>query len=191
MTARWLLLGTTRLGLWILLIAVLLFLIFPLVVVVPESFSPTAILAFPPTGFSLRWYQDFFGDPNWLQALWLSIKLGLAVAVVATLLGLGAAVAVRPLRDLRQQDAIRALVLAPLIVPVIVTAIALFEIMTRLDLVGSFLGLLLCHTVLALPFPVFHPGERPELGRSQLEDAAVEAWVRSRLLAFCKITGIG
>jgi ABC-type spermidine/putrescine transport system permease subunit II len=185
-TARWLLLGTTRVGLWILTIAVLLFLIFPLIVVVPESFSPTTILEFPPNGFSLRWYEDFFGDPNWLQALWLSIKLGLAVAFVATLVGLGAAVALVRFVTFGKSP-IRALVLAPLIVPVIVTAIALFEIMTRLDLVGSFLGLLLCHTVLALPFPFFILESALKSVDPNLEDAAVSLGA-SQLQAFWKVT---
>jgi ABC-type spermidine/putrescine transport system permease subunit II len=160
--------------------------VFPLVVVVPESFSPSSILQFPPTGLSLRWYRDFFSDPAWLDSLWLSIRLGLAVAVLATLIGLAAAVAL--VRFIRfGKGPIRALTLFPLITPVIVTAIALFAVMTRLDLVGSFLGLVLSHTVLAVPFPFFILENALKSVDPDLEDAAVSLGA-SRLRAFCKIT---
>ncbi len=81
MIGRSILMSLVNFSLWLITIAVLLFLIFPLVVVIPESFSPSAILQFPPASLSLRWYEDFFGDPFWLQSLWLSIKLGIAVAI--------------------------------------------------------------------------------------------------------------
>jgi ABC-type spermidine/putrescine transport system permease subunit II len=186
MIGRTLLDGAVNFSLWLITIAVLLFLIFPLVVVIPESFSPSAVLQFPPASLSLRWYKDFFGDPFWLQSLWLSIKLGVAVAILSTLLGLGTAVAM--VRFVTYgKGLIRALALSPLIVPVIVTAIALFDIMTRLDLVGSFWGLLLSHTVLALPFPVFILENALKSVDPNLEDAAVSLGA-SRLKAFYKIT---
>lgn len=185
MISRRIFLAAANAGLWILAILVLLFLVFPLIVVVPKSFSPSAILQFPPTGLSLRWYQDFFGDLSWLEALWLSIKLGLAVAVLATLLGLGAAVALVRFVSFGKGP-IRALALSPLIAPVIVTAIGLFDIMTRLDLVGTFLGLLLSHTVLALPFPFFILENALKSIDPNLEDAAVSLGA-SRLRAFWKV----
>jgi len=183
---RSLLMGAVTVGLWVLTVAVLAFLIFPLVVVIPESFSPSAVLQFPPASLSLRWYRDFFGDPDWLRSLWLSIKLGIAVAILSTLLGLGTAVAM--VRFVKYgKGLIRALALSPLIVPVIVTAIALFDIMTRLDLVGSFWGLLLSHTVLALPFPVFILENALKSVDPNLEDAAVSLGA-SRIKAFYKVT---
>jgi|SRR5271163_4898804 len=186
MIGRRVLLMVTNIGLWTLTVTVLFFLVFPLVVVVPESFSPSAILQFPPAGLSLRWYRDFFGDSSWLESLWLSIRLGLAVAVLATLLGLSAAISlVRFMRFGKRP--VRALALSPLIAPVIVTAIALFDVMTRLDLVGSFLGLLLCHTVLALPFPFFILENALKSVDPNLEDAAVTLGA-NRLRAFWKVT---
>ncbi len=132
---------------------VLGFLLFPLVAVFPISVSADTILQFPPKDFSLRWYQDFFGDRTWTDALFLSLRLGVAVAVLATVLGLCTAVAItRYMR--RGKGAMRGLMLAPLMVPVIVTAIAVYDIAIDLRLVGTFWGLLLAHTVLALPFAV-------------------------------------
>jgi ABC-type spermidine/putrescine transport system permease subunit II len=185
-TGRRILLGTTNVVLWGLAGGILLFLVFPLVVVVPESFSPSSILQFPPSGLSLRWYRDFFGDPDWLGSLWLSVRLGLAVAVLATALGLCAAVALVRFVDFGKA-AIRALALSPLIAPVIVTAIGLFDVMTRLDLVGTFSGLLLSHTVLALPFPFFILESALKSVDPNLEDAAVSLGA-SRLRAFWKVT---
>ena len=186
MIGRSILMSLVNFSLWLITVAVLVFLVFPLVVVIPESFSPSAILQFPPASLSLRWYQDFFGDPFWLRSLWLSVKLGIAVAILSTLLGLGTAVAM--VRFVRYgKGVIRALALSPLIVPVIVTAIALFDIMTRLDLVGSFWGLLLSHTVLALPFPVFILENALKSVDPNLEDAAVSLGA-SRLKAFYKVT---
>jgi ABC-type spermidine/putrescine transport system permease subunit II len=186
MTGRRVFLGAVHAGLWALTAGVLIFLVFPLVVVVPESFSPSAILQFPPASLSLRWYRDFFSDPSWLDSLWLSIELGLAVAALATLLGLGAAVAMVRFLSVGKGP-IRALALSPLIAPVIVTAIGLFDIMTRLDLVGTFPGLLLSHTVLALPFPVFILESALMAVDPNLEDAAVSLGA-SRLRAFWKVT---
>lgn len=186
MTGRRILLGTTNVVLWGLAVGILLFLIFPLVVVVPESFSPSSILQFPPSGVSLRWYRDFFGDPDWLRSLWLSVRLGLAVAALATVLGLCAAMALVRFVDVGKA-AIRALALSPLIAPVIVTAIGLFDVMTRLDLVGTFSGLLLSHTVLALPFPFFILESALKSVDPSLEDAAVSLGA-SRLRAFWKVT---
>lgn len=186
MIGRTLLMGAVNLSLWLITIGVLIFLVFPLVVVIPESFSPSAVLQFPPESLSLRWYRDFFGDQDWLQSLWLSIKLGISVAILSTLLGLATAVAMVRF-VIYGKGLIRALALSPLIVPVIVTAIALFDIMTRLDLVGSFWGLLLSHTVLALPFPVFILENALKSVDPNLEDAAVSLGA-SRLKAFYKVT---
>jgi ABC-type spermidine/putrescine transport system permease subunit II len=182
---RW----SVRLGRWALFCyaaAVLVFLLFPLVVVVPESFSPSAVLHFPPRGASLQWYRDFFTGPFWVQSTWLSIRLAFTVAALATALGLGAAVALnRYVR--RGKTMIRVLVLSPLIIPVIVTAIALFDVMTYLRLEGTFLALVIAHTVLALPFPIIILENRLRSIDPSLEEAAMSMGA-SRLKAFCKVT---
>jgi ABC-type spermidine/putrescine transport system permease subunit II len=169
-----------------LVVLVLAFLIFPLVVVIPESFSPSAVLQFPPVGLSLRWYQDFFNGPFWLDALRLSIELGVAVAVLSTAVGLLAAVALSRYVTLGR-GLLRAVVLSPLIVPVIVTAIALFDVMIRLNLVGTFPGLVIAHTILALPFPVIVLENALRSVDPNLEDAAVSLGA-SRLRAFVQVT---
>jgi putative spermidine/putrescine transport system permease protein len=172
--------------LWVFTLAVIGFLLFPLVAVFPISVSGDTILQFPPTDISLRWYEEFFSDREWTDALFLSVRLGLAVAVLSTVLGMSYAVAItRYLR--RGKRPMRALVLAPLMVPVIVTAIAIFDVAIDLRLVGTFWGLLLAHTVLALPFAVIVLESALKSVDPNLEDAAVSLGA-NRLQAFVKVT---
>lgn len=178
-------LAPAQILLWLFFLSVLVFLTFPLLVVIPESFSPTAVIEFPPRGFSWRWYQEFFKDSFWTDSLWLSVKLGLVVAVLSTALGLMAAVALNRFLHVGK-GLIRVLVLSPLIVPVIVVAIGLFEVMSKLHLVGSFWGLVLSHTILALPFPFVILDNALRRVDRNLEDAAVSLGA-SRFRAFHKV----
>jgi ABC-type spermidine/putrescine transport system permease subunit II len=172
--------------LWVFTLAVIAFLLFPLVAVFPISVSPDTVLQFPPSGFSLRWYDEFFADKEWTDALFLSIRLGISVALLSTILGMACAVAItRRLR--RTKRPMRALVLAPLMVPVIVTAIAMFDVAIDLRLVGTFWGLLLAHTVLALPFAVIVLESALKSVDRNLEDAAVSLGA-NRVQAFVKVT---
>ncbi|MHB2029090.1 MAG: ABC transporter permease [Acidimicrobiales bacterium] len=132
---------------------VVVYLVAPVIVVIPESFSSSSLLTFPPSAYSLQWYLTFFKDPFWMQALWLSVRLGLTVAVLATVLGLGVAIALTR-RRVRGRSAIRALVLSPLVVPLIVSSVAFFDIEVTLHLTATFWGLVLAHTVIALPYAV-------------------------------------
>jgi putative spermidine/putrescine transport system permease protein len=172
--------------LWVFTLAVIAFLLFPLVAVFPISVSPDTVLQFPPSGFSLRWYDEFFADKEWTDALFLSVRLGISVALLSTILGMACAVAItRRLR--RTKRPMRALVLAPLMVPVIVTAIAMFDVAIDLRLVGTFWGLLLAHTVLALPFAVIVLESALKSVDRNLEDAAVSLGA-NRVQAFVKVT---
>jgi putative spermidine/putrescine transport system permease protein len=132
---------------------ILLFLAFPIVVVVVVSFSSATYLTFPPPAFGLRWYEAYFDSADWLRPTWLSLAVAAAVVVLSTVLGTLAALGLtrlpRPLRVVAS-----ALILSPLIVPVIVVAIGIYYAFSRWGLVGSPLGLVLAHTCLAVPFVV-------------------------------------
>ena len=131
-------------------VAVLVFLCLPVVIVVPMSFSSASSLEFPPPGLSLRWYEAFFGDPRWLEAAGTSLALA-ALASSFALLGTIAPTACarrfgRPLVELN--------FMAPLILPQIITGVALYIFFARIGLLGSFTGLVIGHTVLAVPYTV-------------------------------------
>jgi putative spermidine/putrescine transport system permease protein len=139
--------------LWVFCGLVALWLLAPSLIVIPLSFTAKESFVFPPTGFSTRWYENFFNDPTWMQALIASLGVGLLVMVVATVAGTAAAVALSRSK-FRGQQAIRALLLAPMIVPVIVVAVGLYALFLRANLLGSVLGFVTAHSVLALPFVV-------------------------------------
>ncbi|MBV9783359.1 MAG: ABC transporter permease [Acidisphaera sp.] len=129
------------------------FLILPLLIVVPVSFSAGAYLQFPPPGWSLRWYRMYFSDPQWLDATWLSLRVAAVTVLLSVTLGSAAALALVRL-PFPGIGLLRAILMMPLVVPSIVLAIAVYSVYVRLHLVGSFWGIVLAHTILALPFAV-------------------------------------
>ena len=133
--------------------AILTFLILPSLLVVPMSFSATTFLRFPPSGFSLRWYEAYFSDPGWVDATLFSLQIALMTTVTSAVIGTMAAFSlVRG--SLPAKDLISALLLAPLIVPHVVVAIAVYFQFAPLGLVGTRLGFVLIHTALAVPYVV-------------------------------------
>jgi putative spermidine/putrescine transport system permease protein len=151
---------------------VLLFLMLPLVVVVPSAFNNSSLLQFPPTRWSLRWFEAFFSQASWIDASIMSFKVALVVSALATILGLGMAI-VLVRTTFRGRTVVRALLMAPLLVPVIVIAIGLYYTFARIGLAGTFWGLVLGHLVITLPYTTVVIGAAlAEIDR-RLEDAAV------------------
>jgi putative spermidine/putrescine transport system permease protein len=142
-----------RIWLYALAALVVLFLVLPVVIVVPMSFSDSRMLDFPPRGWSLRWYERFFSATEWYGALIVSLKLAACTVVVATPLGVAAAYGIHNGRTAGVRYA-QALLMLPMMVPHIILAIGIFYIFVKLEILGSFPGLVLAHTMLALPFVV-------------------------------------
>lgn len=134
-------------------IAVLLFLALPVFIVVPMSFSASSSLRFPPEGFSLRWYAAVFSDPNWLAAMRTSLLLGLASSTLALILGSLAAYALVRGR-FRLREALLSNFIAPLIIPTVILAVALYLALAAVGALGTFGGLLLGHTLLGVPYVI-------------------------------------
>lgn len=147
------LVGTRVLG-WILpayVVLVVLFLIAPTLIVMPMGFTDSSFLSFPPPGFSLRWFETYFSSPLWLGATIRSFIVAFGTACLATLLGSFAALSLARSTG-RWGAALFGLFLAPMIVPRIVVALGLFYLFAQLGLVATDAGMILGHTVLALPF---------------------------------------
>ncbi|MBE1585457.1 ABC transporter permease [Nonomuraea angiospora] len=138
-------------ALWAFCALVGVWLVAPALIVVPLSFTSKASLKFPPDGWSTRWYEHFFGDPAWMSALWTSLEVGLLVTVVATTLGTAAALGLTRAR-MRGLALVQGSMLAPMIVPGVVLAIGVYAVFLKLQLVGTLMGFVMAHTVLALPF---------------------------------------
>ncbi|MFT4012808.1 MAG: ABC transporter permease subunit [Paracoccus sp. (in: a-proteobacteria)] len=141
----------TPLGTRIYVGAVLVFLISPMLVVLLLAFTSASSLAFPPPGFSLRWFEQYFGSPIWISATIRSFGVAFATAFCATVLGGLAALALARSSS-RWNKLIFGFMLAPMIVPRIVVAVGLFYLMAQIGLVASNTGLVIGHTLLAIPY---------------------------------------
>lgn len=140
--------GMRSLGFYVTVASMLL--LAPIVIVIVLSFGDSSYLRFPPQGFSLRWFEAFFGDPRWQRSLLSSLVIGMIACTVATVLGFGAAYAlVRG--KLRRKKLILSLMLMPMIIPHVITAISLYFVSAPFKLVGNVVWLGICHAVVALP----------------------------------------
>ncbi len=132
---------------------VLFFLMLPLTIVFPISLSSAPYLEFPPPGFSWQWYARYLGDPDWIDATVRSLGIGAATVVLSLLVGVPLAFSlVRG--SYRGKTAIDRLMATPMIVPSIVTSIAIYSLFSALRLIGEWYGIAIAHTLLALPFVV-------------------------------------
>ena len=132
---------------------VYLFLLLPLLIVFPISFSSAQYLQFPPPGWSLQWYQRYLNTPGWLTPTWLSLQVAVATTVLSLALGVPLAFGLTRAR-FWGRDALEKLTAAPIIVPTIVLSIAIYGLFAQLRLIGEWYGIALAHTLLALPFVV-------------------------------------
>jgi len=128
--------------------AVLLFLVVPVLSVLPMSFSSSMVFELIPSQPGLTQYRRFFSSPEWMAALGRSVQVALGTTVVATIMGALAALGLRRLRGTRRA-VLEALLIAPRIVPTIVLAVALYFVFSQTGLVGTLGGLVLAHSVLA------------------------------------------
>ncbi len=120
---------------------------------IPVSFTGSGVLDWPPRGFSLQWYEGLWEAPQWTAAALRSFQVAFLTGILAMLIGTPAAFGL--MRGLRRGgSAVLAFLLAPLIIPRIIIAVALFYLFARLQMVGSTLGLVLGHTLLAIPYVV-------------------------------------
>lgn len=133
------------------LAAVMVILILPLLIVIPTAFTETTQIRFPPVGFTWKWFAEVVTSDTWIEAFLKSVRVGLATAVVSTLCGLALARAGSRLGSSFWQGVIQVVAIAPLIVPVILLAIGIFDVQGRLGLIGTDAGLVLAHAVLCIP----------------------------------------
>jgi len=133
--------------------AILVFLCLPIVIVAPMSFSSAKSLQFPPPGFSLRWYEAFFGDARWVDAGVTSLALAFLSSTVALVFGTLAAYALVRGRFVGRRI-IESNFIAPMIIPPVITAVALYIFFAKTHILGSFFGLVVAHTLLGAPYVI-------------------------------------
>jgi mannopine transport system permease protein len=167
-------------------VLILLFLILPTVLVIPLSFSGEKYLAFPPKSWSLQWYAAFFTDPDWQEAIGFSLKIAVISTLITTAIGtVTALILVRG--NFIGRGVIKSLVLAPMIVPHIILAVALYLAFSHWGLTGSLTGLVIAHVVLCVPFVVLTVSAALQRLDPSLEMAALSLGA-SPVLAFTFVT---
>ena len=139
---------------------IFLFLIVPIVVIVPLSFNSVPfftftpeMLSFDPDGYSLRWYTDFFTNLNWRGAVNNSFIIAIFSTLIATSLGTLAALGLSR-RNIPMRTLLMAILISPMIVPLIISACGMFFFYSRVQLQGTHVGVILAHAALGTPFVV-------------------------------------
>lgn len=165
---------------------VFLYLVFPVLIILPMSFSSSRFLDFPPPGLSTQWYENFFDRADWTDAMVRSLQLAVVVMVAATIMGTMAALALAR-ATFRGKELVNAIVVAPMIVPGIIVAIATYSLFVDLKLVNSFLGVAIAHTMLAIPFVIVNVVATLRGFDIRLEQAAMNLGA-SPLQTFIRVT---
>jgi len=139
---------------------IFLFLIGPILIIIPLSFNAEPyftftreMLSLDPAGYSLRWYEDFFNSEVWMTSIKNSFLIGIASTILATVLGTIAALGLsRPQMPFR--TLIMSILISPMIVPLIISAAGMFFFYSSINLAQTFTGVILAHTALGIPFVV-------------------------------------
>ncbi|MFK4443433.1 putative spermidine/putrescine transport system permease protein [Caballeronia udeis] len=137
----------------VIVILLLVFLSAPAFLMIPLSFDSASGLAWPPHGFSLQWYRQITDSPLWMQAITRSMLVGIGTGILSMLIGTPAAfLLVRG--GMKGKAAMLAFILAPIVVPRMIIAVGVFYFFAKIGLIGSSFGLVLGHTVVAVPYVV-------------------------------------
>ncbi|MGX6999155.1 ABC transporter permease subunit [Caballeronia sp. KNU42] len=137
----------------VVVILLLVFLSAPAFLMIPLSFDSASGLAWPPHGFSLQWYRQITDSPLWMQAITRSMLVGIGTGILSMLIGTPAAfLLVRG--GMKGKAAMLAFILAPIVVPRMIIAVGVFYFFAKIGLIGSSFGLVLGHTVVAVPYVV-------------------------------------
>jgi putative spermidine/putrescine transport system permease protein len=142
-----------RLWLYLLVALVLLFLVAPSLLVIPLSFSDSRYLTFPPPTWSTRWYQAYFGALEWRDATVVSFSAATLTMGISTVLGTLAAYGLHTARSRLSRLAYVTFML-PLVIPGILIAIGIFLLYAQLGLNNTLTGIVLAHSVMAIPLVV-------------------------------------
>lgn len=150
---------------------ILLMVVAPLVVPLLMSISDTAFIVFPPQGFTLKWYAAVLANPEARGSFLFSLELAAIVTTVSLVLGIPCAAGLTRFK-VPGQDILLGIILSPLIVPLIVTGIALLQFFSTMNFRATLLQLVIGHTVVCLPYVIRSVSASFVLANRNLEDAA-------------------
>lgn len=140
-------------GLQGLCVLIVLFLLLPILVIVPLSFSSGTLLLYPIPEFSLKWYQALLDSEDWMRATRNSFIVAPAATAIATVLGTMAALGLNQ-AQFRGKGLLMAVLISPMIVPLVVVGVGIYLFYAPYGLTSSYTGLILAHAALGAPFVV-------------------------------------
>jgi putative spermidine/putrescine transport system permease protein len=175
-----------RLWLYVFAVIVMILLVTPTLIVIPMSFSDSQYLEFPPEVWSTRWYDNFFGSSEWMQAARTSFQTAFLTMIVATPIGVLAAYGLHSSRLAFVRLAF-VLMITPMMVPLVLVAIGAFYAYVKLNILYTITGLVLAHTVLALPLVVIVTGSALK-GYDMSQEQAARSLGAPRWKAFLTVT---
>ncbi len=161
-------------------------LVAPTLIVVPMSFSDSQYLQFPPEAWSTRWYDEYFGSPEWMSATATSLTAAFLTMLLATPIGVMAAYGLHT-SGLAISRLVFVLLITPIMVPLILIAIGAFYLYVKLQIVYSLLGLVLAHSLLALPLVVIVTASALK-SYDMNQEMAARSLGASRVRAFLTVT---
>jgi putative spermidine/putrescine transport system permease protein len=151
---------------------VVIFLLGPLIAILPLSLTDSIFLNYPISGYSTRWFRELIDAPSWRLSIFNSLVIGSGTTVLATLLGSLAALGLRGTSSSLVVPAIRTLFLLPMVVPAVVLGVGMQLMFARYELVDSYLGVIIAHTVVAVPFVLVNVSSALQGVDIRLEQAA-------------------
>ncbi|MEL7254345.1 MAG: ABC transporter permease [Pseudomonadota bacterium] len=160
-----------RLWLYVLAVITMLLLVTPTLIVIPMSFSDSQYLEFPPQDWSLRWYQHYFQSAEWMLATKTSFKAAFLTMLVATPIGVLAAYGLHA-SNVPYVRVAFVMLITPMMVPVVLVAIGAFYAYVKLQILYTMLGLVLAHSILAIPLVVIVTGSALKTYDMNQENAA-------------------
>lgn len=132
---------------------VLVFLVLPVLIIIPLSFNSSSFLTYPIDSFSLTWYKAFFASDTWMSALKNSFIVAPVATLLATVLGTLAAMGIAK-NKFRGKMLFMSVIMSPMVTPIVITAVGMYFFFAQLKLTNSYLGIIIAHTVLGIPFVV-------------------------------------
>ena len=160
-----------RLWLYVLAVIIMVLLVTPTLIVIPMSFSDSQYLEFPPRVWSLRWYEHYVTSPEWMRATWTSLKAAFLTMLVATPVGVLAAYGLHA-SQVRFVRATFLFLITPMMVPLVLVAIGVFYVYAQIGILYTLFGLVLAHSILALPLVVIVIGSALKSYDMSQENAA-------------------
>jgi putative spermidine/putrescine transport system permease protein len=132
---------------------ILVFLLVPIIIVPILSFGNSLWLEFPPPGYTLRWYKELFSSLEWLAPIMNSLRIAVPVVILSLIFGIPIAYAIVNGR-FRGRSFLNGLFAAPMMIPSIIFAIAIYGVYLKMGLNGTFTGIVIAHVILVLPFVI-------------------------------------